>query len=118
MSSTTTSTRRSSAATIPVGIVAAVGALSALLVHSACVDPGPPVARPEPGTARAGYCAVMHGAPLWLLLLAAPVVVTALTAAFARGRVRWWLLLVTATAAAAALANVVIVHSLSFAYTI
>jgi hypothetical protein len=118
MSSTTTSTRRSSAATIPVGIVAAVGALSALLVHSACVDPGPPVARPEPGTARAGYCAVMHGAPLWLLLLVAPVVVTALTAAFARGGVRWWLLLVTGIAAAAALVNGFIVHSLSFSHTI
>ncbi|TML01569.1 MAG: hypothetical protein E6G41_16430 [Actinobacteria bacterium] len=54
-------------------IVVAMGAISALLVRSACVDPGPPVARPEPGTARAGYCGVVHGPWLWLLLLAAPV---------------------------------------------
>jgi hypothetical protein len=110
--------RRSSTAAGLVGIVAAVGALSAVLIQSACVNPGPPVARPEPGTARAGYCAVMHGAQLWLLLLVAPVIVSALTATLARGRARWWLLLVSGIAAAAALVNVVIVHSLSFAYTI
>jgi hypothetical protein len=106
--------RASAAATL----VAAVGALSALLVHSACVDPGPPVARPEPGTARAGYCGVAHGVSLWLLLLVAPVVVTAAAAALARGRVRWWVLLVGGVAAAAALVNVFVVHSLSFAYTV
>jgi hypothetical protein len=106
--------RASAAATL----VAAVGALSALLVHSACVDPGPPVARPEPGTARAGYCGVAHGVSLWLLLLVAPVVVTAAAAALGRGRVRWWVLLVGGVAATASLVNVFIVHSLSFAYTI
>jgi hypothetical protein len=109
--------RAPAAATLVVA-VAAVGALSAVLVHAACVDPGPPIARPEPGTARAGYCGVVHGVWLWLLLLVAPVVVTAAAAALARGRVRWWVLLVGGVAAAAALVNVFIVHSLSFAYTI
>jgi hypothetical protein len=118
MSSPTTSTRASAAATLLVTMVAAVGALGAVLVHAACVDPGPPVARPEPGTARAGYCGVMHGAWLWLLLLVAPVVVTAAAAALGRGRVRWWVLLVGGVAATASLVNVFIVHSLSFAYTI
>jgi hypothetical protein len=118
MSSPVTSTRRASAPATLVAAVAAVGALSALLVRSACVDPGPPLARPEPGTARAGYCGVVHGVWLWLLLLVAPVVVTAAAAALARGRVRWWVLLVGGVAAAAALVNVFIVHSLSFAYTI
>jgi hypothetical protein len=116
--SQTGSTPRSAAATILVGIVAAIGTLSALLVRSACVNPGPPVARPEPGTARAGYCGVMRGASLWLLLLAAPVLVTVAAAVLARGRPRWWLLVIAALAAGAALANVLIVHSLDFAYTI
>ena len=89
-----------------------------LLVRSACVNPGPPVARPEPGTARAGYCGVVHGATLWLLLLGAPVLVTAVAAVLARGRPRWWLLVIAALAAGGALANVFIVHSLDFAYTI
>jgi hypothetical protein len=117
-SSITASSGSPSVAASVIGVVAAVGALSALLVHSACVDPGPPVARPEPGTARAGYCGVLHGVWPWLLLFAAPVAVTVITATLARGRVRWWLLLVGGIAAAAALLNVFIVHSLSFAYTI
>jgi hypothetical protein len=63
------------------------------------VNPDPPVAPPEPGTARAGYCGVMHGASLWLLLLAAPVLVTAAAAVLARGLPRWWCLAITALAA-------------------
>jgi hypothetical protein len=60
----------------------------------------------------------MHGATLWLLLLAAPVLVTAGAAVLARGRPRGWLLVIAARAAGAALANVFIVPSLDFAYTI
>jgi len=116
--SPTGSTPRTAVAAILVGIVAALGTLSALLVRSACVNPGPPVARPEPGTARAGYCGVMHGATIWLLLLAAPVLAMVGAAVLARGRPRWWLIAIAALAAGAALANVVIVHSLDFAYTI
>ena len=79
---------RSALAAGVVAIVVAMGAISALLVRSACVDPGPPVVRPEPGTARAGYCGVVHGPWLWLLLLAAPVLVTGAAALLARGRAR------------------------------
>jgi hypothetical protein len=110
--------RRSGLAAGLVVTVAAVGVLSALLVRSACVDPGPPVARPDAGTDRAGYCGVVHGPWLWLLLLAAPVVVTAGAALLARGRARWLLVAIATAAACGALANVFIVHSLEFAYTI
>ena len=115
---TTRPSRNTSAVTAIVGVVAALGALAALLVHSACVDPGPPVARPEPGTPRAGYCGVMHGVALWMLLTVAPTLVIACASAMARGRVRWWLALLALLCAAAALANVFIVDSLGFAYTI
>jgi hypothetical protein len=115
--SQTVSTPRTTAAAALVGVVAAIGTLSALLVRSACVNPGPPVARPEPGTARAGFCGVMHGATLWLLRLAAPMLVTTGAALLARGRPRWWLLTIAVLAASAALANVFIVHSRDFAYT-
>lgn len=101
-----------------VAVVAAFGIMSALLVHSACVDPGPPVARPEPGTARAGYCGVVHGGVLWLLLVIVPVFATGAAAMLARGGPRWWLFAVAALAIAAPLANVLVVHSLDFAYTI
>jgi hypothetical protein len=115
---TTATLRRAPAVATLLAFVAAVAVLSALLVHSACVDPGPPVARPEPGTARAGYCGVVHGARLWLLLAVAPVLAAAVTAALARGRLRLWVLLVAAAAVGGTVANVILVHSLAFAHTI
>jgi hypothetical protein len=119
MPSATTSTWRLSAlALVPLALVAGFGAMSALLVHVACTNPGPPVARPDPGTARAGYCGAVHGGALWLLLVVVPVLVTGVAAVLARGRPRWWRFAVAALAIAAPLANVFIVHSLDFAHTI
>lgn len=98
-------------------VVACVGVLSALLVRHVCVAPGPPVTRPEPGTPRAGYCATMHGASLWLLLVVVPALLTLVGVAVAgRERPIGWV--VAGAAAVAVAANVVVVHSLSFSYTI
>jgi hypothetical protein len=81
MPSATTSTwRLSAAALMLLALVAGFGAMSALLVHVACTNPGPPVARPDPGTPRAGYCGAVHGGALWLLLAVVPVLVTGVAA--------------------------------------
>ena len=59
----------------------------ALAVHSGCVDPGPPVSRPDPGTPRAGYCATMDDPGVRVALIAAAgAVLVALAALTARRR--------------------------------
>jgi hypothetical protein len=47
----------------------------AQLVRLHCIDPGPPVDQPEPGTPLAGYCGAIHGEAPWLLLVVAPIAV-------------------------------------------
>jgi hypothetical protein len=98
--------------------VATLGLLSALLVRSACLNPGPPVELPVSGTPRASYCDVVSGVQLWLLLVAAPLLACIAALAPAKGRVRWWVVIVAALAAGTALVNVGVVHSLTFAYTL
>jgi hypothetical protein len=78
-----------------VALVAFVSVVSALIVHSACTDPGPPVSRPEPGTARAGYCATADDGVLRAVIVTAAVVAVALAAAPLRRR-PWWAVIVTA----------------------
>jgi hypothetical protein len=89
----------------------------AILVHSACVAPGPPVSRPEPGTPRAGYCDAVGGSTLWLLLVAAPVGVLLCAAPLVRRRPgRGWA--VAAVIVTVLWANSIYVGTLDFAYTV
>src|SRR4051794_15858970 len=99
-------------------LVVLVGAaLLPFAVRSACVDPGPPVSAPEPGTPRAGYCDALGGSALWLVLVAAPLAALACTAWIARRRpaVGW---LAVAVLLVALLANAIYVGTLEFAYTV
>src|SRR3954447_237547 len=59
------------------GTVLVFAAVMAVIVRSACLNPGPPVALPEPGTPRAGYCETVRASTLWLLLVGVPVVLPA-----------------------------------------
>jgi hypothetical protein len=99
-------------------IVALVSIGSAAGVHDACVNPGPPVARPEPGTARAGYCAATHAVDArWLLLAVAPALLALLAIAVVRRR-SMASLVVAALFGAAVVTNFFVADSLTFAYTI
>jgi hypothetical protein len=86
-------------------------ALGALLVRHGCLHPPPPVDRPEPGTARAGYCAAVSGHAPWLLFVAVPIAMLTLwlmTPAARRRPASGWLLVAVWTVAilaAAAFAN-------------
>jgi hypothetical protein len=95
-------------------LVGCVGVLCAVVVHSACVNPGPPVSRPDPGTPRAGYCATMDGRTL----RAALVVLAAALVGVAARRRPGWTLLATALVTLALLADAVVASSLTFAHTI
>jgi hypothetical protein len=92
-------------------------ALLAVAVRSACVDPGPPVSAPEPGTPRAGYCDAVGGSALWLVLVAAPLAVLACSAPAVRRRpaLGW---LAVAVLLVALWANAVYVGTLEFASTV
>src|SRR5258708_5080000 len=69
---------------LPLVMVALVGVLSALGVHSACFNATPPVAVPEPGTPRAEYCSAVIGAKPWLLLTIVPCALVAVAARLVR----------------------------------
>ena len=98
-------------------LVGCVGVVCALAVHSACVDPGPPVSRPDPGTPRADYCATADTPAARIATIAIALVATALGAVVSRRR-PWWTLWVAAVATLALMANAVVASSLSLAYTI
>lgn len=95
----------------------AIGSLALVyVVHSECIDPGPPVLRPEAGSPRAHYCAVADTGSLWLLPIAAVLIVGLVIVV---GRRRKLCALVAAVVALGALlANTLYVDSLHFAYTI
>jgi hypothetical protein len=68
----------------PLLLVALVGVLSALGVHSACFNPPPPVSVPSPGTPRAEYCSAVIGAKPWILLTILPCALVAVAARLVR----------------------------------
>ncbi|MGZ8632865.1 MAG: hypothetical protein ACXWZZ_03290 [Solirubrobacteraceae bacterium] len=96
---------------------ACVAVICALAVHHACTDPGPPVSRPEPGTARAGDCATVDAGALRALIVIPAVTVVA-AAAVALRRRPWWAVIVTGLVAVALMASAIVASSLTFAYTI
>ena len=98
-------------------LVGCVGVLCAAVVHSGCVNPGPPVSHPDAGTPRAGYCGTMDGRTLRAAVVVLAVVLVGLTGVAARRR-PLWPLLATALVILALLADAVVATSLTFAYTI
>jgi hypothetical protein len=98
-------------------LVGCVGVLCAAVVHSGCVNPGPPVSRPDPGTPRAGYCETMDDATLRAALVVVATALVVFAGVVARRR-PLWPLLATALVILALLANAVVAKSLTFAYTI
>jgi hypothetical protein len=98
-------------------LVACIGVLCAAVVHSGCVNPGPPVSRPDPGTPRAGYCETMDDATVRAALVVLATALVAVAAAVSRRR-PWWTLGAAALAAVALLADAIVATSLTFAYTI
>ena len=98
-------------------LVGCVGVLCAAVVHSGCVNPGPPVNRPDPGTPRAGYCGTMDDPTLRAALVVLATVVVVVAAAVARRR-PWWTLGVAALVTLGLIANAIVASSLTFAYTI
>jgi len=100
----------------PLLLVALVGALSALGVHSACFNPPPPVSVPDPGTPRAEYCSAVIGAKPWILLTIVPCALLAVAARFVR---RPGLILALAIAICVVLiANVLVANDLGASATI
>lgn len=51
---------------VATAVAGVAGLLSAVSCHHGCTDPGPPVARPAPSSARAAYCHFIHGSHPWL----------------------------------------------------
>jgi hypothetical protein len=101
---------------LPLLLVALVGVLSALGVHSAYFNPPPPVSVPDPGTPRAEYCSAVIGAKPWILLTIVPCALLAVAARLAR---RPGLILALAIAICAVLiANVLVANDLGASATI
>jgi hypothetical protein len=98
-------------------LVGCVGVLCTAVVHSGCVNPGPPVSRPVPGTPRAGYCGTMDDPTLRAALVVLAVALVGLAGVAARRR-PIWTLLATALVILALLADAVVATSLTFATTI
>jgi hypothetical protein len=68
----------------PLLLVAFVGVLSALGVHSACFNPPPPGLVTGPGTPRGEYCSAVVGAKPWILLTIVPCALVAVAARLVR----------------------------------
>jgi hypothetical protein len=101
------------------GTVLVFAAGMAVVVRSACLDPGPPVALPEPGTPRAGYCDTVRAGTLWLLLVGVPVVLAAVACSvppIRRRPVLGWV--VVGVIGTALWANAAYIGTLDFAYTV
>jgi hypothetical protein len=97
--------------------VGCLGVVCAAVVHSGCVDPGPPVSHPDPGTPRAGYCETTDDRGLRGSLVVLAMGFVVLAGAIA-GRRPLWTLLVAAIVSIALVANAVVATSLTFAHTI
>ena len=96
---------------------AGVAAVCAFVAHHGCVDPGPPVSRPEPGTPRAGSCGTVDDGVVRALIVLAAVAIV-LAAGHALRRRRRCAVAAAMLVALALLANAVVASSLTFAYTI
>ena len=94
----------------PLLLVALVGVLSALGVHSACFNPSEVVSVPDPGTPRAEYCSAVIGAKPWILLTILPCALVVVAARLVR---RPGLILALAIAICGVLlANVLVANNL------
>jgi hypothetical protein len=101
---------------LPLLLVALVGVLCALGVHSACFNPPPPVSVPDPGTPRAEYCSAVIGAKPWILLTIVPCALVAVAARVVR---RPGLIFALAIAICVVLiANVIVANDLGASMTI
>jgi hypothetical protein len=97
--------------------VAGVGVVCALALHHRCVDPGPPVRRPDPGTPRARYCSTMDE-PGWRVAVVVLAAAAVLGLAAISHRRRSWTVVGAAVIAVAFVANAIVATSLTFARTI
>jgi hypothetical protein len=95
----------------------AVGALCAMAYHGECLDPGPPVALPEPGTPRAGLCDALPPGWLSVGLVVVPMLLAGLLA-HRNGPGRPTTVVVATLLFAAQLAFPIWVSTLDFASTI
>jgi MYXO-CTERM domain-containing protein len=99
-----------------IGSIAGLSLICALAVHHTCVNPGPPVERPESGTPLADYCSSADSDHPWPLTLL-PAAVAAL-GIVAVGRRKRWTAIICVGVATATVTNAIIVSGLTFSYTI
>lgn len=97
--------------------VAVVATSCAAAVHVACFHPPPPVSRPETGTPRGEYCAVLVPWHPWVSLTVGPCVLVVVAWLLAP-RWRLGVVVLAALLCAALIANAVIVNNLTWALTI
>jgi hypothetical protein len=97
-----------------VGLVALACAYS---VHVACFHPPPPVVRPDPTTARAGYCDAINATRPWISLTVVPILAMAILG-FALRRWPWVIGTVAGLGCAALVANAIYANSLVSALTV
>jgi hypothetical protein len=98
-------------------LVGCVGILCIVVAHSGCVNPGPPVTRPDPGTPRAGYCETVDTGTVRAALVLLAVALVPVAALAARRR-PGWTLAVAAIVTLSLLADAVVATTLEFAHTI
>jgi predicted small integral membrane protein len=101
----------------PIAFAGCVAVICAVAAHHDCMEPGPPVSRPEPGTPRAGYCGTVDDRAVRAVIVFAGVAVVALAAVALRRR-PLWAVIVTALVVLTLMANAIVASSLTFAYTI
>jgi hypothetical protein len=97
-------------------MVAFVALVFAYGIHSACVDPGPPVVRPEPGTPRADYCSVADSVRPWIVGVLVAFLAAGGTALV--GRRRFPSVAIAVALVLAVVVSFLLTESLDYAYTI
>ncbi len=98
--------------------VALIATACAAGVHTACFHPPPPVARPDPGTPRGEYCAVLVPWHPWVSLTVGPCLLVILPWVLLAPRRRVGVVILAALLCAALIANALIVNNLTSAATI
>jgi hypothetical protein len=98
-------------------LVGLVGLTAVLLHRQGCLHTGPPVEHPSPGTPRADFCQSLSPGRSWWILLVIPCLLVAVTSLLTRGRF-FPIALVAAGLVLAQVADVVVVHTLEYTYTL